>query len=90
MASMRSATIEGRAFLPFREEIAHRAVQGARHAHGFAVARHERERAFDFAHRFRRASEYPLARRFDAHVIDPVGRRIGKVDDSLNIMVHIK
>ena len=70
------------------EEVPHRAIERAGHANGDAIARDERERALDAAHRIRVGRQHPRPRLVLGHVMEHVQGRVQKIDDPLDVTVH--
>ena len=70
------------------EEVPHRAIERAGHANGDAVARHERERPLDAAHRVRVGREHPRPRLVLGQVMEHVQGRVQKIDYPLDVTVH--
>ena len=79
---------ERRALVPLGEEVAHRAVEGARHADCFAFACEQGEGAVNVANGFRLAGKHTLACFVHGHVVDAIERRIQEINDAFNSVVH--
>ena len=71
-----------RAFMPLRQEVAHRAIQGARHADRHAIDRDQREGAVDRADFRGIAAEHPAPPLVERHVVDLIQPGIEQVDDA--------
>ena len=76
------------AFGSLGEEVPHRAIERAGHANRDAIARHERERALDAAHRGRVGRQHPRPRLVLGHVVEHVQGRVQKIDHPLDVTVH--
>src|SRR5260221_94827 len=63
------------ALLTFREEIAHRPVQGTSQSNLFALASDQSERAVDLANLLWRSREHALPRLFHGHIVNLVQAR---------------
>ncbi len=79
---------ERRALLTLGEEVAHRAVEGARHADCFAFADEQGEGAVNVANGIGYAGKHTPACFVHGHVVDAIERRIEEVNDAVNSVVH--
>ena len=77
-----------RAFGALGQEVTHRAVHRTRHADGLALAREQRERAVNLAHRLGLAGKDALARLIEAQVVDLVEGRVEQVNHAFDVFVH--
>ncbi len=69
------------------QEVPQGAVERPGEEHAAAVARHEGERAVDLPHRGRVPEREARAGLVEGHVVDAVLRRIGEVDDALDVRI---
>ena len=80
---------EGRTLGAFGQEVAHRAIEGASHAHRLSVAGQEGEGAVDLCHAGCITAENPFNGLGLRDVAQTVQRGIQEVDDALNVLrVH--
>ena len=71
------------------EEVTHRTVERARHAHRLAIAREQGEGAFDGAHALRIIRQHAGARLLDAEIVETVERGVGEIHDAFDVFrVH--
>ena len=72
----------------FSEEVAHRAVERAGHAHRFTVTGEQRERTFNAAHGVSVIGQDPRAGLLRAQVVDAVLRGVEQVHHAFDVLVH--
>ena len=77
-----------RAFVPLRQEVAHRTIQGARHPDRHALDRDQREGAVDRPDVRGIAAEHAAPPLVERHVVDLIQPGIEQVDDAFHGARH--
>ena len=79
---------ERRPLVPLGQKVAHRAIEGARHADREPIDRHERKRSVDRAHRLGVAAHHAATGLREVEVVELIQARLEQINDAIDRTLH--